>query len=90
MDQPYKFQFEYEEVAIGDTSKECSRVKFVTYGYTANEALEAHKEFLDAWNEFLEKEAECLATNRNGNELMPHQCRTRDLSYSGGYIYSNS
>jgi hypothetical protein len=65
MDHPYKFQFGYEEVAIDDTSKECSRVRFVTYGHNANEALEAHKEFLDAWNEFLEKEAKRVPNDKS-------------------------
>ena len=37
MEHPYKFQFEYEEGIDG--SKECSRVRFVTYGHTAAEAL---------------------------------------------------
>jgi len=40
---------------MDDISKDSSKVNY--YIYTANKALEAHKEFLDAWSEFLEKEA---------------------------------
>ena len=67
MEYPYKFQFEYE-VGIDGTRKECSRIRFVTYGHTADEALKAHEEFYDKWHKFLKKPRKDQLTNRNDSK----------------------
>jgi hypothetical protein len=56
MNNGHKFKFEYElpqDDEICDTSK----IRFITYGNTAKEAVENHGKFMCAWENFLEKQA---------------------------------
>jgi hypothetical protein len=57
MSESYKFKFEYELPQNDEDISDTSKIRFITYGDTAKEAVENHGEFTHAWDVFLEKQA---------------------------------
>jgi hypothetical protein len=62
----YKFKFEYTQVEqfVDEHGPQTSNFRFVTYGDTAEEAIEGHKKLVDVWDKFMEKEQRGPYRNR--------------------------
>jgi hypothetical protein len=68
MTNGYKFKIEYEMLQDDENPADDSKVRFITYGNTANEAVKNHSQMLSAWHKFLEKEAKKI-TVMEKNEM---------------------
>jgi hypothetical protein len=54
----YKFKLEYEMPQDDENLNDTSKIRLVTYGDTAKEAVTNHRKFMHAWRTFLKKEDE--------------------------------
>jgi hypothetical protein len=68
MTDGYKFKIEYEMLQDDENLDDDSKVRFITYGNTAIEAVKNHGQILHAWDKFLEKKAKKIAVKEK-NEL---------------------